>query len=60
MEAIGDLKNSPFSDLPTCHLLNALVKKFVNIRIFAYEKNLNKSIVSVPQYGSKSAFRSIN
>jgi hypothetical protein len=31
--AIGDIKDSPYSDFPDCHLLDALVEKFVNIRI---------------------------
>lgn len=44
LDAIGDLKNPPYDDFPTCHLLNALVKKFVTLRLFAYEKRLKNQL----------------
>jgi hypothetical protein len=56
-DAIGDIKDSPYSDFPDCHLLDALIKKFVNIRIHAYEKQLNRMIVSEIQHGGKTVKR---
>ncbi len=55
--AIGDIKDSPYSHFPDCHLLDALVKKLVNIRIHAYEKQLNRMIVSEIQHGGKTVKR---
>jgi hypothetical protein len=49
----------PFEDFPDCeHLIRAILKKFINIRIYSHEKQLNKSNSSVLQFESKSAKRS--
>jgi len=54
IEAIGSV---PFENFPTCHLLNAIVKKFTNLRIFTYEKKVNQELSTTLQYGSKTANR---
>ncbi len=55
--AIGDIKDSPYSHFPDCHLLDALVNKFVYIRIHAYEEQRNPIIVSQIQHRGKTVKR---
>ncbi len=55
--AIGTIKDSPYSDFPDCHLLDALVKKFVNIRIHEYEKQLNRMITPEVQHAGPTVKR---